>query len=506
MSEIKTELNEAAAVAGIAAASTSTPPARKEGSQENSDGVGLGGTDDSAEGEEEEEVYPKVSKVKMTPRGGRHEPYEKKEENKPTSSTITKAAELATKRLYVGNLSWSVSWRELKDHMKSTGGEVTRADILQTPDGRSKGCGIVEFATAEEASEAIETLNDSELMGRQIFVREDREANKAADAVSKRVYVGNLAYGVAWQDLKDHMREAGEVQFAEVMMMQDGRSKGCGIVEFVDAEGAQNAIETLNDTELGGRQIFVREDREQNKVSGGGGGGMHGHHGGGWNRVGGGGGGRNNNQWGNVNVYVGNLSYETTWQELKDHMRRVGNIDKADILQGNDGRSKGCGIVIYQSPKEAQRAIRELQNSELNGRPIFVREDRESGSSSGGGGGFGNRGGAGRNDFGYRNNNHSNNNNFRTSANLMPGTPSEQGCQLYVGNLSWGTGWRDLKDYFAQCGDVDRAEVAEGPDGRKRGFGVIRFHSAGDAGEAIERLDGGEFMGRKLEVRLDNKV
>ncbi len=79
MSEIKSELNEAAGVVGITAASTSTPPARKEGSQENSDGVGLGGTDDSAEGEEEEEVYPKVSKVKMTPRGGRHEPYEKKE-------------------------------------------------------------------------------------------------------------------------------------------------------------------------------------------------------------------------------------------------------------------------------------------------------------------------------------------------------------------------------------------------------------------------------------------
>eukprot|EP00985_Skeletonema_marinoi_P010939 scaffold5146_cov134-Skeletonema_marinoi.AAC.11 len=454
-----------------AIASTSTPPARKEGAQENSEGVGVGGTDDSAEDEDEEEVCPKVSKVKMTPRGGRHEPYEKKE------------------------------------------GDVTRADILQTPDGRSKGCGIVEFATAEEASNAVETLNDSELMGRQIFVREDREAEKAADASSKRVYVGNLAYEVAWQDLKDHMRDAGEVQFAEVMMMNDGRSKGCGIVEFADEEGAQNAIDTLNDTELCGRQIFVREDREQ-KVSGGGHHGQHGHggqHGGGLNRVGGGaggGGGRYNNQLGNVNVYVGNLAYETTWQELKDHMRRVGNIDKADILQGNDGRSKGCGIVIYQSPKEAQRAIRELQNSELNGRPIFVREDRESSSGGGGSGGFGNNnrggGGGGRNDnnnFGYRNNNNS-----RTSGNLMPGAPSEQGCQLYVGNLSWGTGWRDLKDHFGQCGGVDRAEVAEGPDGRKKGFGVIRFHTAGDAAEAIERLNGGEFMGRKLEVRLDNKV
>lgn len=61
------------------AASTAAPPARKEGSQENSEGAGVGGTDDTAEGEDEEEVHPKVSKVKMTPRGGRHEPYEKKE-------------------------------------------------------------------------------------------------------------------------------------------------------------------------------------------------------------------------------------------------------------------------------------------------------------------------------------------------------------------------------------------------------------------------------------------
>lgn len=60
-------------------ASTTAPPSRRAESQQNSDGIGLGGTDDTAESEDDEEVYPKVSKVKMTPRGGRHEPYERKE-------------------------------------------------------------------------------------------------------------------------------------------------------------------------------------------------------------------------------------------------------------------------------------------------------------------------------------------------------------------------------------------------------------------------------------------
>jgi len=319
---------------------------------------------------------------------------------------------IAGRRCYVGNLAWEVAWQDLKDHMRGAG-EVLFAEVMTTGDGRSKGCGIVEFATSEQAQEAIATLNDSDLMGRMIFVREDREqggggsggfragarsgggyvANtppvsgaggirvpplgnttpstgaSAPDAVDstrgRRVYVGNLSWEVAWQDLKDHMRGAGEVLFSEVMTSGDGRSKGCGIVEFATAEQAQEAIAQLNDTDLMGRMIFVREDRE---VSGGGGGGTR--------RRGGGGSGA-----GGVgqacSVYVGNLAFETSWQDLKDHMRAAGNVDKADILQADDGRSKGCAVVTFQKAQEAQRAIRELQNTVLHERPIFVREDRE---------------------------------------------------------------------------------------------------------------------------------
>jgi len=68
------------------------------------------------------------------------------------------------------------------------------------------------------------------------------------------------------------------------------------------------------------------------------------------------------------------------------------------------------------------------------------------------------------------------------------------------------TGWQDLKDYFRQCGDVDRAEVVEGRDGRKKGFGFVRYYTAQDAQNAIQQLNGVEYMGRSLEVRLDNKA
>lgn len=56
--------------------------------------------------------------------------------------------------------------------MRGLGGDVIRADVMTDQGGRSRGCGIVEFATSEQASQAIEQLNNTELKGRMIFVRE----------------------------------------------------------------------------------------------------------------------------------------------------------------------------------------------------------------------------------------------------------------------------------------------------------------------------------------------
>ena len=77
-------------------------------------------------------------------------------------------------KLYVNNLPWTVSWQGLKDHFRCAG-NVVRADVFTGADGRSKGCGIVEFSAPEEAAHAIRTLNDTMLNDRKIFVREDRE-------------------------------------------------------------------------------------------------------------------------------------------------------------------------------------------------------------------------------------------------------------------------------------------------------------------------------------------
>jgi RNA recognition motif-containing protein len=137
-----------------------------------------------------------------------------------------------------------------------------------------------------------------------------------------------------------------------------------------------------------GRPIFVREDREQpreftssNNNNGNSNGGNNNSSNSISNSNGGGGGGGSGN---GCAVYVGNLSWEVKWQDLKDHMKQAGTVLHADVMEEPNGRSKGCGIVEYGNPKQAQHAIDVMSETELLGRQIFVREDRVG---SGGGGG-----------------------------------------------------------------------------------------------------------------------
>ena len=73
--------------------------------------------------------------------------------------------------------------------------------------------------------------------------------------------------------VQDHFRSCGNVVYADVLREQGSkRSKGCGIVEFETVDEAVAAINTLHDSELDGRLLTVREDREDREIVGGAGG------------------------------------------------------------------------------------------------------------------------------------------------------------------------------------------------------------------------------------------
>ena len=106
-----------------------------------------------------------------------------------------------------------------------------------------------------------------------------------------RIYVGNLAESVTRDDLRALFSKIGRVGGALVITDKvTGKSRGFGFVEMSNAEEASKAIQTLNDTDLKGRNIKVSEAKPRESSFGGGGGGGGNRRGGGDNRGGGGGG------------------------------------------------------------------------------------------------------------------------------------------------------------------------------------------------------------------------
>lgn len=100
-----------------------------------------------------------------------------------------------------------------------------------------------------------------------------------------------------------------------------------------------------------------------------------------------------------TNIFVGNLSYQTTQDDLHAAFAQYGAVERVSIVTDRDsGQSRGFAFVEMTNSSEAEQAINQLNGAELNGRALNVNEARPK-PQGGGGGGF-NRGGGGGRGFG----------------------------------------------------------------------------------------------------------
>jgi len=170
------------------------------------------------------------------------------------------------------------------------------------------------------------------------------------------LYVGNLK----WECTDDELRElfAGyNPTDANVVFGRNGRSRGYGLVSFGDAADAASATANLNEQEFQGRRLVVREDRGATKSSAG-----------------------NNGPEPNftgTSVFVSNLAWAVTDEILNDEFATYQPVS-ATVATRKDGRSRGWGTVKFNTPEDAQRAIDEMNNIEIEGRNIETRIDRRA--------------------------------------------------------------------------------------------------------------------------------
>jgi cold-inducible RNA-binding protein len=102
-----------------------------------------------------------------------------------------------------------------------------------------------------------------------------------------------------------------------------------------------------------------------------------------------------------MKLYVGNLSFRTSSDDLSELFATAGTVESASVVEDREtGRSRGFGFVEMSSKEEAEAAISQFNGKEINGRVLTVNEAKPRENRGGGGGFGGGRNGGGRRGFG----------------------------------------------------------------------------------------------------------
>ncbi|XP_030624142.1 serine and arginine rich splicing factor 6a isoform X3 [Chanos chanos] len=178
-------------------------------------------------------------------------------------------------RVYIGRLSYHVREKDIQRFFSGYG-KLLEVDL-------KNGYGFVEFEDTRDADDAVYELNGKELCGERVMVehargpRRDRDGYGGYSSRSRsgrdkygppvrteyRLIVENLSSRCSWQDLKDFMRQAGEVTYADAHKERTNE----GVIEFRTHSDMRRALEKLDGTDINGRKIRLIEDNRRRSRS-----------------------------------------------------------------------------------------------------------------------------------------------------------------------------------------------------------------------------------------------
>lgn len=264
--------------------------------------------------------------------------------------------------IFIKNLDKSIDNKELHDTF-SAFGNILSCKVATDPQSNSKGYGFVHFETQEAAEQAILKVNGKQLKDKIVYVgpflkRTDRTAGKEMRFTN--VYVKNLDADVDDQEFENLAREFGDITSAIVMRDDNGKSKGFGFINYLDADSAQRAVDTLQGQERNGRKMYAgraqkKAEREamlkqkyeeirQERIA----------------------------KYQGMNLYIKNLVDDVEDDKLREEFAAFGTITSAKIMRDEKGKSKGFGFVCYTTNEEATRAVTEMNGKMFRGKPLYV--------------------------------------------------------------------------------------------------------------------------------------
>eukprot|EP00193_Tetraselmis_chui_P013608 CAMPEP_0177791148 /NCGR_PEP_ID=MMETSP0491_2-20121128/23769_1 /TAXON_ID=63592 /ORGANISM="Tetraselmis chuii, Strain PLY429" /LENGTH=647 /DNA_ID=CAMNT_0019313341 /DNA_START=109 /DNA_END=2052 /DNA_ORIENTATION=- len=340
--------------------------------------------------------------------------------------------------LYVGDLLPDVNEAELYDLFSRVGAVISIKLCRDIITRRSLGYAYVNYQQPSDAQRALEELNFALMHGQQMRIMYSQRDPSARKSGVGNIFVKNLDKSISSAALYDTFAQFGQIQSCKIQTDNLGNSRGYGFVQFHKQEDANEAIEKVNGMLLGGRQVFVapfvrRQDRDQPDSN--------------FN-----------------NVYLKNLSEETTDEYLNNVFGEFGTITSVAIMRDADGKSKGFGFVNFEDPEAARESVEKLNGHEHAGKAWVVNKAQKK---------------------------------SEREAELRQQREQNQakydkfaGCNLYIKNLDDSVGDDEFRSMFQEHGSITSSKVMKDESGASKGWGFVAFSSPEEATRAITEMNG----------------
>lgn len=347
--------------------------------------------------------------------------------------------------------------------------------------------------------------------------RQDRQRRKF------QVILKNLPFSVKWKTLKDRIKEVvGDVKYANVVELLDGRSAGFGYAEFSSQSDMETCVRQMHRKPFEGRDIKVFRDCDESELrecmqlaglsmdalphkpvhgrdSGFQGPGRRSH--------GSGGGGTPATVNGvpvtsipgfNVDddtllrlgegtigpsVFVHNILFEVSIPQIKDVFSLAGSVIDVEIPKS------GLAVITFSSPIEAMKAVLLLNNQELMGRKLMVKIDgdkRKVVDNDSGGDKYGYNS--------YRQNNYQHPPPHQEEPRYPEQAPPPfEFKKVLIQELPYSVTTQQIRDLFERIGEVDRVQLSDDKC-------EVEFYRPSDAQLAVQKISGAQVNGRSIKV------
>ncbi|XP_058472044.1 polyadenylate-binding protein 4 isoform X1 [Solea solea] len=355
--------------------------------------------------------------------------------------------------LYVGDLHPDITEAMLYEKFSPAGPVLSIRVCRDMITRRSLGYAYVNFSQPADAERALDTMNFDVVKGKPIRIMWSQRDPSLRKSGVGNVFIKNLDKSIDNKALYDTFSAFGNILSCKVVCDENG-SKGYAFVHFETQDAADRAIEKMNGMLLNDRKVFVgrfksRKEREAEL-------------------------GAKAKEF--TNVYIKNFGDDMKDEQLKELFDKYGKTLSVKVMTDPTGKSRGFGFVSYEKHEDANKAVEDMNGTELNGKTVFVGRAQKKMERQA---------------------------ELKRKFELLKQERISryQGVNLYIKNLDDTIDDEKLRKEFSPFGSITSAKVML-EEGRSKGFGFVCFSSPEEATKAVTEMNGRIVGSKPLYVAL----